>query len=97
MSDPVMSHHARERCAEMGISTKVAKAIAKNPTLTYGGRPGTDSMVHLSEAHPEYAVVVGQPRSPGGPPVVVTVLFRVYEDYVRGGETYTLASSSKES
>lgn len=88
---PVMSRHARERCAEMGISTKVAKRIAARPSLTYGGNPGTPSRVHVSDEHPEYAVVVGPPPSPGARPVVVTVLFREHQDYVRNGAVCILA------
>ncbi len=95
--DPTISEHARARCAEMGISTKVAKAIAKNPTLTYSGNPGTDCRVYLSEAHPEYAVVVGPPPSGSDRPVVVTVLFRTEDDYVRAGATYTAVDSRRRS
>lgn len=84
-SDPVMSIHARERCEEMGISTKVAKAIVKNPSVTRPGKPGSPCMIAVSDAAPGYAVVY-DPRCE--PLVVVSVLFRTIDQYDRDGETY---------
>lgn len=85
---PVMSHHARQRCVEMGISTKVAKRIVQTSYLTYAGRPGSPpgTKVHLSHEHSEYAAVTA-PSDEGGE-VVLTVLFRTQEEYVRNGTTF---------
>lgn len=87
MKTPRLLPHARERCAEMGISTKVAKAIVKAPAMTYCGKPGTDSRVAVSDDIPEYAVVF-YPETEALPPIIVTVVFRTPDDYVRDGETY---------
>lgn len=78
-----MSDHARERCAEMGISTKVAKAIVRNPAVTRPGNPGTGAVVVTSDRHPEYAVVLDTETD-----VVVTVLFRTHVEYDRCGSTF---------
>lgn len=94
---PTMSHHARLRCAEMGISTKVAKRIVANPSTTYCGKPGSDegTRVLMSAEYPDYAVVLG--HRPGTEvPVVITVLFREQADYVRNGATYSVVTPSKE-
>jgi hypothetical protein len=87
---PQLSEHARERCAQMGITTKVAKRIWKTRTLIRGAREGC--LLVTSTEVPEYAIVVDENGWLGGPPVVVTVLFRCYEEYVRDGETYRVVS-----
>ena len=80
-----MSRHARDRCAEMGISTKVAKRIAREADLTYSGDPrhGDGAVVAMCSAVPEYAVVLDRESR-----VIVTVLFRTDEQYVRSGASY---------
>ncbi len=70
MADPKITPHARERCAEMGISTKVAKRIWRDPDLVlpdFQGR-ATRRFLHSSTVEPAYAIVVE------GEDIVVTVL-----------------------
>lgn len=81
---PTMSCHARERCAEMGISTKVAKRIVQHADMVHPGNVGTGCLVARSDAYPDYIVVF----SPTEPPTVVTVAFRTDIEYVRNGTTY---------
>lgn len=72
-----MSYHARLRCAEMGISTKVAKRVVRNHTCSWTNPQG--EVVATSDDHPEYTVVY----SPADPPVVITVLYRTQDIYIR--------------
>lgn len=87
---PRMSQHARERCRQMGLSTKVAKAIFRAPGVVRpadnGNQTEWPNFMVTSDLHPEYALVVAD--HPTGP-VVVTVVFRVIETYQRQGTTYT--------
>lgn len=90
---PLISAHARQRCAEMGISTKVAKRIAQNPSVVYRGggqeRHGRNTVVMLSDAESDYAIVFAPDHH-----LVVTVLPRTHEDYRRtedGWETVDAA------
>lgn len=89
MTTPVLTQHARERCAEMGISTKVAKRIVQGARTIYPGRNthGGNSTVALCPDYPEYAVVFAVEGDL--PPVIVTVLFNTPDRYVRAGETYS--------
>lgn len=81
---PVMSEHARQRCVEMGISTKVAKRIVQNPVLTYPTpQHGDDRVIIRSNHHPEYAVAYDQ-----GSNTVCTVIFNCYDFYARDGVTF---------
>lgn len=83
MSTPRLTEHARARCVEMGISTKVAKRIVQNPTMTYPGPSGTNSTVVLSSLEPKYFVAV----NPEG--WVITVAFNAPGvTYRRNGDTY---------
>lgn len=80
---PILTPHARARCAEMGISTKVAKAIVRHADIV---RPGYDGkFMSVSDLHPKYAVV----HTNETPPVIVSVVFRTYEHYDRAGDTWT--------
>jgi len=79
---PRMTNHARQRCAEMGISTKVAKAIVRGATTVYPAPPAHgDSMVAISSRHPEYAVSYFIDENDGAK-VICTVLYNGI-DYVR--------------
>ena len=89
---PIMTQHARERCAEMGISTKVAKRIWQHRTLVRG-MDDQHRMVVTSTEHPGYALVVDE--TGGGAPVVVTVLFAATEQYVREGKTYRVVRDGR--
>jgi hypothetical protein len=87
---PVLTEHARERCAEMGIRTRVAKQIWRDHTLTYPLHD-QDRIVVISADHPRYALVVDEH---GDRPVVVTVLFNHPDRYVREGETFRVKRKS---
>lgn len=94
---PGLTRHARERCAEMGISTKVAKRIVRYGEVAYPGTPSEHgpSMVVLWSGDPHYAVVATADRS-----LVLTVLFNTPEYYERAGTTFRpvgpLAAAGKE-
>jgi hypothetical protein len=87
---PRLTDHARERCVQMEISTKVAKRIWQHRTLK---RPmcadadglDTDRVLVTAADYPEYVVVVDEKGwfGQGGPPVIVTVLFNCEGRFVR--------------
>lgn len=81
---PRLTDHAKDRCAEMGISTKVAKQIVRHPSVVRPGKAETGCRVVTSDRHPRYAVVLG----PEEDPVIVTVLFNTPDFYKRNGATY---------
>lgn len=81
---PIISAHALDRCREMGISTKVAKHIVQQATLTRPDHAGSIRRVAQSSAYPEYVVVY----EPGVPDVVVTVLFNAQDFQERDGVGY---------
>lgn len=86
---PRLSHHARARCAEMGISTKVAKRIIQRADVTHcTSSRGRDKprAVATSDAYPGYAVAYFTDTD--GTPVILTVLFRTTEPYRRDGATF---------
>lgn len=88
---PRMTRHALERCQEMGLRAKVAKAIYRTPAITRPtlrkGEPSQFPRVMvISDNWPEYAIVV-EDRPTG--PWVITVVFRTTETYDRNGTTYT--------
>ena len=72
-----MSYHARLRCEQMGISTKVAKQLVRNHTCSWTNPNG--EVVATSDDHPDLAVVY----SGEDPPMVITVLYRTQDIYVR--------------
>ena len=86
MSTPRLTGHARERCREMEISTKVAKRIVQHADLVRPGNAGTNCLVSVSDEHPDYIVVHTDPAL--GPVTIVTVSFRSGCEYVRNGATY---------
>lgn len=85
MATPRLTHHARQRCAEMGIGTRVAKRIVQQADCRRPSRDG--ATVATCEAYPEYAVVF----EAGEPNVIITVVFRTTEAYVREGATFRAA------
>lgn len=87
METPRLTRHARERCAEMGISTKVAKEIVLHADLTRPCLGNPDCAIARSDRHPGYAVVYN-PHQEAPRPVIVTVLFQTQDEYVREGKTY---------
>lgn len=54
MNTPRLTHHARQRCAEMGVHTKRVKRIAADPDVT---RPSGRGILAKSDNDPEIAVV----------------------------------------
>jgi hypothetical protein len=79
MGDPIISGHARERCAEMGISTKVAKRIHRHASMILPDFSGNEERSFMySSREPGYAIVVeaGTPRD-----TVVTVLIWSPDQY----------------
>lgn len=86
----MLTHHARERCAEMGISTKVAKRIVQHARVTYRAAntqsQSANCRIALCCDYPEYAVVFDQ--EPDGRQVIVTVVFNTPGRYERQGETF---------
>lgn len=84
MDTPRLSGHARERCAEMGISTKVAKRIVQYPSITHSTRD--DRMLAISDLYPDYAVVYADEPMTGK--TIITVLFNTQVRYTREGATW---------
>lgn len=84
MGTPRLTQHARERCAEMGISTKVAKRIVQHADVVRPDYPGSDRMISVSDAYPDYIVVHDQQD----PPIIITVSFRSGCEFIRDGATY---------
>lgn len=87
---PRMSRHALERCKEMGIPAKAAKAIFRNPAVvrpSAKGHPDKGHPVYIvtSDLSPLYAIVVADEP---GRALVLTVVFRTSATYVRDGATY---------
>lgn len=82
---PRMTVHARDRCREMGISTKVAKRMVQDPSITHTTRDGR--MIATCDAYPDYAVVyaVSEDRTHW----IITVLFNTEVHYERNGATWT--------
>jgi hypothetical protein len=70
---PRMTEHARQRCCEMGVRTKIAKAIVRTAHTVYQGHPKHgENWIAKSERHPEYAVAF---IIEDGHPVICTVLY----------------------
>lgn len=84
----VFTQHARDRCAEMGISTKIGKRIWRNQCMTYPVTDtswGTQATMVLSEVEPRYSLVVVITDEQA---IAVTVAFRTDGPYIREGETF---------
>jgi hypothetical protein len=90
---PIITDHARVRCAQMGISTKVAKRIWQQRTLVRG-QATHDNLIVKSAEVPGYVIVVDEHGwgEADQRPVVVTVLFDTQEDVVRDGASYRVVS-----
>ena len=86
---PQLTDHARERCAEMGIRTRVVKQIWRTRTLTYVMFDQPGKIRVTSDKHPEYALIVDEE---GERPVIITVLFASDQSYVRAGRTFRVKS-----
>lgn len=82
MATPRLTFHARERCREMGIRTKRVKDIVRMPDLVRTAQDG--NLIAVTDNEPDIAVVY----SPEEPPVIISVLWRTYQDYERDGQTY---------
>lgn len=90
---PVLTQHARDRCAEMGISTKVAKRVLRHADLTRPAKPGQPGIAATSTLVPGYAVIYkmvdDNPR-----PLILTVLFDCRDFVARNGSTYIAEEAS---
>lgn len=54
-----ITEHARRRCVEMGISTKVAKRIARHPSMVLPDFQGnSDRQFIHSKVEPEYVIIL---------------------------------------
>lgn len=85
---PILTDHARERCAQMGIPTKVVKRIWQHRTLVRGLQD--QHRVVVTAVHePQYALVVDDTEAV---PVIITVLFAEREEWVREGTSYRVVS-----
>lgn len=87
---PRLTTHARERCAELGISTKRAKRIVQHRSGTYPSAVGHDNngVVVFSASDSEIAVVWDEARNE-----ILTVLPRVQETYVRTPTGFEVCSA----
>ncbi len=86
---PRLTRHARERCAELGISTKRAKRVVQHRTGSYPSAPGHDNngIVVTSATETEIAVVWDPDTNQ-----ILTVVPRIQETYVRTPNGYEVAS-----
>lgn len=75
---PRMSHHARVRCRELGISTKRAKRIVQERVSTYPARDHCNNGITCQSTDQEFAVVWDPDANN-----ILTVVPRIQEDYVR--------------
>ena len=84
MNTPKLSQHARDRCREMGISTRRAKRVVQHQTTTYPST-GHDNggLIVQSAGDPEIAVVWDPATN-----TILTVVPRVQEDYIRLADGY---------
>lgn len=86
---PRMTEHARERCAQMGISTKVAKRIYQHADVVRtASHAEAGQQVATWDGEPDYAVLFGHCLRGSEIPVIITVFFRTRHDYIRNGTTY---------
>ena len=99
---PRLTDHARERCVQMGITTKVAKRVWQHRTLKRPECADTDGLqsdrvIVTAADHPDYVLIVDETGwfGQGGPPVIVTVLFNAGGRFLRDGEGgYTLVEEA---
>lgn len=93
MTTARMTKHARERCAEMQISTKVAKHIVANAEVRYTTQcnDGNKAMMALWSGEPRYAVVYSDDEDP---PLVITVIFNSRDFYERDGATFRVVQQA---
>lgn len=75
---PKLTNHARQRCSEMGVATKRAKRIARDPDIT---RPSGAGILAKADHDPEIAVVYAD--DPDGSRVILTVLPNTQEKFLR--------------
>lgn len=89
MTTPKMTVHARVRCLEMGISTKRAKRVVQNRSVTYwvdGAAHANNGVTVLSE-DPDIAVVWDPDTDR-----IITVVPRTPHRYVRTPDGFEVKS-----
>lgn len=87
---PRLTDHARDRCAQMGISTKVAKRIWRHWSVRRGIDDQDGHVIVTSTIEPSYAVIVDDTEMV---PVIITVLFNEKNAYIREGAGYRLSTA----
>lgn len=92
---PTLTHHARERCQQMGISTKVINRIWHTHTMMApAAPPAADSrkqeqaLFVYSPEHPDYLLVIPERDRHKQSPTAVTIVFNTTDKYVRVGDAY---------
>lgn len=75
---PRLSDHARQRCREMGVSTKRVKQIVRDPHVDYDSRWGLRMASRTDE--PDIRALYA---FAGGERLVVTVVWRKEELYAK--------------
>lgn len=79
MINPVLTVHARERAAEMGIGTKSIKRIVRSPETDY---PSRGARIATNRSVDDRVRVVYDATNPARPEVI-TVVWNTQETYVR--------------
>jgi predicted nucleotide-binding protein len=78
-STPHLTPHARDRCLEMGISTKRAKRVVQQQVLKYVSNAAHDNGAFIVMSHDaDIAVVWQEDRN-----LILSVLHRTQEVYER--------------
>lgn len=85
MTTAVLTDHARMRCVEMSVATKRVKRVVRNPDVDYCSTQ-MDHSRRVCFRHDDTIAVVYQPGFDGEPPLVITVLWHMQEEYVREGK-----------
>lgn len=85
--DISITKHAEARIEEMAVPLEAIVTLVTQPDLRYSSRGsgGDPGFIHQCDAWPQWALVV---KYDGPRTVVVSVVFREGEDYVRTGSSY---------
>ena len=95
---PVLCEHARERCAEMGISTKVAKRIVREAAVVRPGMAHSDRLVARLRKRIEWIAPVTVYPGEDELQALAEGVFRVLngEEQARRLEPHPAAASGRE-
>lgn len=78
--DVALTKHARDRCNEMGVPYEVAKAVLRNPTMTWAANP-PGRFFAWSQENPGIGVYFSPDEF--GTKIAITVVPRTYDTYTR--------------